>query len=96
MCFGGGGSKNAEDERSDSKSMSVNTGDNNTAHEEMMASATKKSGDSLVTRPKARTGNAYTASTGKRINPSLLQRVLDTSPTYKAVSYLGRRFDPRG
>jgi hypothetical protein len=90
MCFGGGGSK------SDGKSMSVNTGDNNTAHEEMMASATKKSGDSLVTRPKARTGNAYTASTGKRINPSLLQRVLDTSPTYKAVSYLGRRFDPRG
>jgi hypothetical protein len=90
MCFGGGGSK------SDGKSMSVNTGDNNTAHEEMMASATKKSGDSLVTRPKARTGNAYTASTGKRLNPSLLQRVLDTSPTYKAVSYLGRRFDPRG
>ena len=90
MCFGGGSSK------SDGKSMSVNTGGNNTAHEEMMASAKKKSGDDSVTRPVARTGNAYTASTGKRINPSLLQRVLDTSPTYKAVSYLGRRFDPRG
>jgi len=90
MCFGSSSSK------SDGKSMSVNTGDNNTAHEEMMASAKKKSGDSSVTRPKARTGNAYTVSKGKRINPSLLQRVLDKSPTYKAVSYLGRRFDPRG
>ena len=90
MCFGGGSSK------SDGKSMSVNTGDNNTAHEEMMASAKKKSGDSSVTRPKTRTGNAYTASTGKRINPSLLQRVLDTSPTYNAISYLGRRFNRRG
>ncbi len=89
MCFGSSGKSNG-------KSMSVNTGDNNTAHEEMMSSASKKSSDTSVTRPQARTGNAYRASTGKRINPSLLQRVLDTSPTYKAVSYLGRRFDPRG
>ena len=90
MCFGSSSSK------SDGKSMSVNSGDNNTAHEEMMKSATDKPKDSSVTRPKARTGNAYLHSTGKRLNPSLLQRVLDTSPTYKAVSYLGRRFDPRG
>ena len=84
MCFGSSSSK------------SVNSGDNNTAHEEMMKSAADKPKDSAVTRPKARTGNAYLQSTGKRLNPSLLQRVLDTSPTYKAVSYLGRRFDPRG
>ena len=90
MCFGSSSSK------SDGKSMSVNSGDNNTAHEEMMKSAADKPKDSSVTRPKARTGNAYLQSTGKRLNPSLLQRVLDTSPTYKAVSYLGRRFDPRG
>jgi len=49
-----------------------------------------------VTRPRSRSNNAYTRSTGTRYNPSLFQRVLDASPTYNAVSYLGRRFNPRG
>jgi len=94
MCFGGSSSKSDGGMSSAHKSM--HSGSNNTAHEEMMKSAADKPKDSSVTRPKARTGNAYLQSTGKRLNPSLLQRVLDTSPTYKAVSYLGRRFDPRG
>jgi hypothetical protein len=94
MCFGASSSKSDGGMSSAHKSM--HSGSNNTAHENMMSSASKEPKDTPVTRPKARTGNAYTVSKGKRINPSLLQRVLDTSPTYKAVSYLGRRFDPRG
>lgn len=96
MCFGSSSSK------SDGKSMSVNSGDNNTAHEEMMKSAADKPKDTLISRPKPRSNNAYTSSgakhkqAGKRFNPSLLQRVLDKSPTYNLVSYIGRRFDPRG
>ena len=95
MCFGASSSKSDGGMSSAHKSMH-SSGGNNTAHEDMIKASSKKSEDSSVTRPQARTGNAYTVSKGKRINPSLLQRVLDTSPTYKAVSYLGRRFDPRG
>lgn len=95
MCFGASSSKSDGGMSSAHKSMHSGGG-NNTAHEDMMKAAPNKPKDTPVTRPQARTGNAYTVSKGKRINPSLLQRVLDTSPTYKAVSYLGRRFDPRG
>ena len=95
MRFGASSSKSDGGMSSAHKSMHSGTS-NNTAHEDMMASTSKKAKDSSVTRPQLRTGNATMGSTGKRINPSLLQRVLDTSPTYRAVSYLGRRFDPRG
>lgn len=47
-------------------------------------------------RPKADRRNAYRYSTGRRNNPTLIQSILDTSPTYKAISYLGRRFSPKG
>ena len=40
--------------------------------------------------------NAYNPSTRRRNNPTLLQSILDTSVTYNAAKYIGRRFDPRG
>ena len=96
MCFGGKKSTSAADlkESQDRKARSMDNDDS--FHKDMMKEAAEKRASGGVTRPKARTGNAYLHSTGKRLNPSLLQRVLDTSPTYKAVSYLGRRFDSRG
>ena len=93
MCFGGSKSMSNEDMQA-RKARSMDNDDS--VHKDMMKAAMEKKKTGTITRPKARTGNAYMASTGKRLNPSLLQRVLDTSPTYKAVSYLGRRFDPRG
>ena len=96
MCFGGKKSMSAADLQA-SKDRKARSMDNDDSfHKDMMKAAMEKNKSGAVTRPKARTGNAYLHSTGKRLNPSLLQRVLDTSPTYKAVSYLGRRFDPRG
>ena len=56
----------------------------------------------ISTRPQRRSNNAYTSSgakherAGTRYNPSLLQRVLDISPTYNMLSILGRRFNPKG
>lgn len=47
-------------------------------------------------RPKLDRRNAYNAKTGRRNNPTLIQRILDTSVLYNFGSYLGRRFDPRG
>jgi hypothetical protein len=53
-----------------------------------------------VIRPKLRTRNAQDVSTGKRVNPTLMQRILDTSPTYNLFSMIGRKVrgyaDPRG
>ena len=56
----------------------------------------------ISTRPKTRSNNAYTSAgakherAGTRFNPSLLQRVLDISPTYNLFSSLGRKFNPKG
>lgn len=53
-----------------------------------------------VIRPKLRTRNAQDVSTGKRVNPTLMQSILDTSPTYNLFSLIGRKVrgyaDPRG
>ena len=54
-----------------------------------------------VVRPGAnssptRRRNAYNQLKGRRNNPTLLQSILDTSVTYNAAKYIGRRFDPRG
>ena len=58
------------------------------------------------TRPKTRSNNAYTPAgtkherAGTRYNPSLFQRILDTSVTYNLFSMIGRKVrgyaDPRG
>jgi hypothetical protein len=110
MCFGGTKAKNEADlkamqERKAMESANSNdSGDGNTYTRRTGSTYRSPSSSDNVTRPRARpvvrpqarTGNAYRQSTGRRLNPSLFQRVLDTSPTYNAASYLSRRFDPRG
>ena len=100
MCFGGTKAKNEADLRASQERSAIEsqnrdrTGDTYTRPTGSTYKASSSS--DKVTRPQARTGNAYRRSTGRRLNPSLFQRVLDTSPTYNAASYLRRRFDPRG
>ena len=97
MCFGASSSKSDGGMSSAHKSM--HSGKDNSppvATSKSSSPTNQRPKARPVVRPQARTGNAYLQSTGKRLNPSLFQRVLDTSPTYNAASYLSRRFDPRG
>ena len=111
MCFGGTKAKNEADQRAAQERSAIEsqnrdrTGDTYTPPSRSLYSSPSSNSSSgsntrpqarPVTRPRSRSNNAYTRSTRTRYNPSLLQRALDTSPTYNAVSYLGRRFDPRG
>ena len=102
MCFGGTKAKNEADLKAMQERKAQSNNNDDSLHKDMMKAAAGKRKNTLISRPKPRSNNAYTSSgakhkqAGKRFNPSLLQRILDKNPTYNLVSSIGRKFDPRG